>query len=154
MRFICDTTVGKLAKYLRIFGLDTVTISSPDELNQYIQSTGSPLLFTRRTKNISYRPMKLIKTNRIKEQIEEIEDLIKPYLKRKKFMTRCIECNSLLTSVEKKDIEALVPEYIYHNHEAFKICLSCKKVYWAGTHANKIKKRIKTLNLDVYEQKL
>ena len=62
-------------------------------------------------------------------------------------MTRCIECNTLLESAEKADIEARVPEYIYHHHEEFKVCPSCKKVYWEGTHAEQMKKWTEVLKI-------
>lgn len=151
MTFLCDSTLGKLKKYLRMLGFDTVSIDNPDILKSYEQSNCPPLFFTKKTKNISYHPITVIKTNKIEEQIREIKDIIKPYLNKNIFMTRCIECNSLLESTDKKDIEARIPEYIYHNHEEFKVCPSCKKVYWEGTHANRIKKWIRTLNLNIDE---
>ena len=145
MRFICDSMLGKLTKYLRILGFDAISISNLDALNTYKNLVDTPLLFTRRRKTISYQPMILIKTNRIEEQIKEIENSIKPYINGNDFMTRCIECNALLESTEKENIEARVPEYIYHHHEEFKVCPSCKKVYWEGTHTKHIKKWTTTL---------
>ena len=145
MRFICDSMLGKLTKYLRILGFDAISISNLDALNTYKNLVDPPLLFTRRRKTISYQPMILIKTNRIEEQIKEIENSIKPYINGNDFMTRCIECNALLESTEKENIEARVPEYIYHHHEEFKVCPSCKKVYWEGTHTEQMKKWIEGL---------
>jgi|WetSurMetagenome_2_1015567.scaffolds.fasta_scaffold780793_2 uncharacterized protein len=140
MRFICDSTLGKLTKYLRVLGLNTISITNLDSLDTYKSQIDPPLLFTKRRKAISYQPVICIETNRIEEQIKEIEDCIKPYISTDDFMTRCIECNTLLESAEKADIEARVPEYIYHHHEEFKICPACKKVYWEGTHAQQMKK--------------
>ena len=140
MRFICDSTLGKLTKYLRILGFDTISINNLDILNKYKNLADPPLLFTKRIKIISYQPTIFIQTNKIQEQIKEIENIIKPYINGKDFMTRCIECNTLLEFVQKEDIEACVPEYIYHHHEEFKVCPSCKKVYWEGTHAEQMKK--------------
>ena len=145
MRFICDSTLGKLTKYLRILGFDTVLIDNSDTLDQYKQFADPPHFFTKRTKNILYHPITLISTNRIEEQMKEIEDIIRPHIDNKMFMTRCIECNTLLESAEKKDIEARVPEYVYHHHEEFELCPSCKRVYWEGTHTERMKKWIKAL---------
>jgi uncharacterized protein len=147
MRFICDSTLGKLIKYLRMLGFDTVSINNLDALKTYKNQADLPLLFTKRKKAISYQPTIFIETNRIEEQIQEIENSIKPYIKANDFMTRCIECNTLLESTEKADIEARVPEYIYHHHEEFKICPACKKVYWEGTHTEHMKKWVSDLNL-------
>ena len=140
MRFICDSTVGKLTKYLRILGFDTISVDDPVILDKYKQLADPPLLFTKRIKIISYQPMVFILTNNIHEQIKEIENIIKPHINSKTFMTRCIECNTLLEFVQKKDIGARVPEYIYHHHEEFKLGPSCKNIYWEGTHAEQMKK--------------
>jgi hypothetical protein len=140
MKFICDHTLGKLTKYLRILGFDTASITSLDILNKYKRLANPPLLFTKMLKSISYQPIVFIRTNNIQEQIKEIGDIIRPYNNDKNFMTRCIECNVLLECVQKEDIEPLVPEYVYHHHEEFKACPSCKKVYWEGTHTEQMKK--------------
>jgi uncharacterized protein with PIN domain len=145
MRFICDSTLGKLAKYLRVLGFDTVSINNLEMLNAYKNLADPPLLFTRRRKTILYRPIIFIQTNRIEEQIKEIENSIKPHINGHDFMTRCLECNSPLESTEKMDIEARVPEYIYHHHEKFKVCPSCKKVYWEGTHTEHMEKWTRVL---------
>jgi hypothetical protein len=140
MRFICDSALGKLTKYLRVLGFDTISINSLNILQSYKNLPDPPLLFTKRTKVIIYQPTIFIQTNRIEEQIEEIENSIKPYINDKNFMTRCIECNTLLESTKKEDIEGRVPEYVYHHHERFKVCPSCRKIYWEGTHTEQMKK--------------
>jgi uncharacterized protein len=140
MRFICDSTLGKLTKHLRMLGFDAIFTNSLDTLNRYKNSADPPLFFTKRKKAISYQPAIFVEKNKIDEQIEEIENYIRPYINANDFMTRCIECNTLLEPIEKEDIEARVPEYIYHHHEEFKVCTACKKVYWQGTHAEQMKK--------------
>ncbi|OPY71616.1 MAG: hypothetical protein A4E64_03231 [Syntrophorhabdus sp. PtaU1.Bin058] len=57
-------------------------------------------------------------------------------------MSRCIECNVPLVAAAREDIEHHVPEYIYHHHKDFKQCPSCKRVYWGGSHTEKMKKWI------------
>jgi uncharacterized protein len=140
MRFICDNTLGKLTKYLRILGFDALSVHNLDVLNAYKDQDNPPLFFTKRRKTISYQPTIFIESDLIQEQIKEIGESIKPYVNENNFMTRCIECNTLLASAEKKDIEARVPEYVYHHHEEFKVCPSCEKVYWKGTHTEQMKK--------------
>ncbi len=79
MRFICDSTLGKLTRYLRILGFDTVFLNNFDILEKYKNLADPPLLFTKRTKTILYQPMILIQTNRIGEQIKEIENIIEDH---------------------------------------------------------------------------
>jgi len=145
MRFICDVMLGKLTKYLRVLGFDTIFLKNLDVLETYKNLADPPLLFTKRTKTIPYRPSIFIQANEIQTQMKEIKEVIRPYIDHSAFMTRCIECNSFIESVESKDIEAHVPEYIYHHHKEFKMCPSCKKVYWEGTHTEQMKKWIEGL---------
>lgn len=145
MRFICDNTLGKLTKYLRILGFDTISLYSPDRLDEYKNMDAPPLFFTKRTKRILYEPTVFVRADKIKEQLKEIEDIIRPHINNRMFMTRCVECNALLESVPKEEVESRVPEYTYHHHEEFKMCPSCNKVYWEGTHTEHIKEWIGTL---------
>ena len=140
MRFICDSTLGKLTKYLRMLGLDTVLVRNPDALTTYKDLADLPLLFTKKEGPIAYHPIIRIKTDRVDEQIREIENVIGPYVNSELFMTRCLECNTILQHTDKEDIETRIPEYIYHHHEQFKICPSCRRVYWEGTHTERMKK--------------
>lgn len=142
MRFICDSMLGNLAKHLRILGLDTVSIENPDSLYLYTNASDPPLFFTKRTKTLSYQPTIFIGSDTIEEQLGEIKNIIQPFIDPEIFMKRCIECNTLLESIAKEDIEAYVPEYVYHHHKDFKQCPSCKKVYWEGTHTKEMNKWI------------
>ena len=142
MRFICDNTLGKLTKYLRILGFDTILLHDSNTLNEYRNLDIHPLFFTKKTKHPAYESTVVIHANRIEEQFKEIEDIIRPHIDSRMLMTRCIECNTLLRSVQKEEIESRIPEYIYHHHEKFMVCPSCNKIFWEGTHAEHIKEWI------------
>lgn len=145
MRFICDSMLGNLAKHLRILGLDTVSVENPDRLEPFKNRADPPCFFTKRTKTLPYQPTVFIHADTIEEQLIEIKSIIQPFIDPDIFMKRCIECNALLEFVAKEDIEAFVPEYVYHHHEHFKRCLSCNKVYWEGTHTKEMKKWIERI---------
>jgi uncharacterized protein with PIN domain len=58
---------------------------------------------------------------------------------------RCLRCNALLKQVAKADvIDELEPlTKIYY--EQFRRCPDCGRVYWSGSHYEKLKKRIETI---------
>jgi uncharacterized protein with PIN domain len=60
-----------------------------------------------------------------------------------KFLTRCIYCNEELISVQKEDVEGIVPEYVFENNDSFNQCRKCRKIYWRGTHFRRIEERLK-----------
>ncbi|HVN95602.1 MAG TPA: Mut7-C RNAse domain-containing protein [Syntrophorhabdaceae bacterium] len=135
MRFICDITLGRLAKRLRMLGFDTISFTkAEDTLEPYRKLADPPLLLTKRTKPIAYQPVVFVRSNDTEAQLKEIGHLIRPVLDRARFMTRCLACNTLLQAASKEAIEGLIPEYTYHHHSRFKTCPHCKKVYWEGTH--------------------
>lgn len=143
MRFICDVMLGKLARYLRIFGLDAVYLTNYKELREKVDKDVNYLFITKRTKHTPDGSI-VIKSDHVKEQLKEIFPIIKPFLKEELFFTRCLDCNELLKDVEKKDIEGLVPEYVFHNYPEFKRCPSCNKVFWAGSHIEHMERLIES----------
>jgi uncharacterized protein len=137
MRFVCDVMLGKLAKYMRIFGMDTVYARTGAEFEQNMapdQGVG-PYLFTRRLRVRPCDRIVLIRSDRPKDQLREVWHIISPYVDTGNVMSRCIGCNAALVDVSRADIEQYVPEYIFHRYKSFKQCPACRKVYWEGSHA-------------------
>ncbi len=144
MIFLCDLMLGKLAKYLRILGFDTIYITSVAGLDRYKNKNNPPIFFTKRRKqNIPYSNCVFIESNDAFNQLSEIRNIIKPYIDVSAFFKRCIQCNTLLHDTEKDAIEGLVPEFIFHTYSIFKICPICRKVYWKGSHTEHMEKWIK-----------
>jgi len=134
MKFICDAMLGKLAKYLRILGLDAVYTKDLKILEHYKGKTDAPYFLTRTTKKGGYERTIVIRSDKVREQLHEIRGLIRPFIDSAKIMNRCIECNIELVDVQKKHIEQKVPEFVYHQYGQFKECPRCGKVYWEGSH--------------------
>ena len=135
MKFICDAMLGRLSKYLRILGLDAEYTRDLLVLEQYKEQPDSPYFLTRTTKSISYERIIFIKSDKVREQLQEIREIIRPFIDSGKIMNRCIDCNVELVVVEKKDIEQMVPEFVFHQYAQFRSCPKCRKVYWEGSHA-------------------
>ena len=133
MKFICDVMLGRLAKYLRIFGLDAVYLKNYKELHKIVSEDIKYVFFTKRSKDALPGSI-FIKSDNVREQVKEVLPLIRDYLHENSFFTRCLNCNTLLEDVDREDVEGLVPEYIFHNHLTFKKCPFCNKVYWSGSH--------------------
>lgn len=135
MKFICDAMLGKLAKYLRILGLDAEYANSPAVLDRYKGEVELPCFLTKRLKGITYPKVVFIRSDRPRDQLLEVKEIIRPFINREKIMNRCIECNVELADVDKSDIEQYVPEFVFHQYSLFRICPQCRKVYWEGSHA-------------------
>jgi hypothetical protein len=127
--------IGKLAKYLRILGLDAEYMKDIKTLQRYKGLPDPPYFLTRTMKTISYERIIFIKSDKVREQLQEIREIIRPFIDPGKLMNRCIDCNVELVYVEKKDIEQKVPEFVFHQYAQFRSCPKCRKVYWEGSHA-------------------
>lgn len=136
MRFVCDQMLGKLAKYLRILGFDAVYAASPAALDRVRVHEGNRILLTRRKGPSGFTKTIRIDSEHASDQLLEIKPLVAPAISAGAVFGRCIECNVELTEADKADIEPRVPEFVYHHYARFKICPSCKRVYWEGSHTS------------------
>ncbi len=143
MRFACDSMLGKLAKYLRMLGFDTVYVKQPGQIEEYATQEDPPYFLTRRSKEVPYSRTVRLRSEHVREQLQELRQMIKGSFDPEKALARCITCNLPLTPVRKEDIEHLVPEFVFHSYTVFMACSGCRRVYWAGTHAARMSELIK-----------
>jgi uncharacterized protein len=144
-RFILTENLNRLAKWIRLLGYDAVLYKSISFHNlKRIAAKDRRIILTRDSKHLRYAETDkiiLIKSTEHLEQLKEIEDVL--VLREDQFFTRCIICNKLLYAISRDKIKDLVPEYIYRNHSNFKVCRKCGKIYWRGTHYQKMLKTVK-----------
>lgn len=149
IKFIADVMLGKLAKWLRILGFDVFYQNNIEDSKIIeISERENRIILSRDKKLISLAVKNslecvYIESDFVNQQLRQIFNIFKP--NPINILTRCIKCNNLLKDVEKDEIEALVPNFIYNTHSKFSICRKCKKVYWKGSHINKIEDVIKKL---------
>jgi uncharacterized protein len=146
MKFICDTMLGKLAKYLRIAGIDA-SYSSSLTLSQIIAgaSVEQRTILTRRTDLLSAGQQAesyFIKSNYPLEQLQDVIRHFNLQTDSSDFFTRCLECNQLLDAVDKESVAGSVPSYVLSTTDYFARCPHCSKIYWKGTHYGNMLKHL------------
>ena len=160
MKFLVDAMLGKLVRFLRIFGYDTVyadeleklfdmTPVSDDKLKEYAEKEDRIVI----TKDLPF--YNKIRANAVYLRGEGVYNYLNQ-LKLKLNLNyqfdihraRCSICNSVLKRIEDKEfIKQEVLPQTYNNYEEFFQCLNpnCGKIYWNGPHIidilNKIKKK-------------
>ncbi|OGS39405.1 MAG: hypothetical protein A2551_01935, partial [Elusimicrobia bacterium RIFOXYD2_FULL_34_30] len=135
--FIVDKMLGRLAKWLRLFGYDTVYFTEGSDKELVFESVRQQRILLTRDKGISKRkPLKIIFINSEKfaEQIEQLKSDLKIEIDTKKIFTRCIKCNTPLEKIEKEKVKDKVPPYTFETHDDFSYCPKCNKIYWQGSH--------------------
>jgi uncharacterized protein with PIN domain len=55
-------------------------------------------------------------------------------LELKEALTRCIECNAELQARVASTVAERVPPYVRKTQSRYSECPACGRIYWAGTH--------------------
>ena len=158
IKLLTDSMFGRLTRLLRIFGYDTVYAN---DLENYFQVSPVPddLLLKYALEHdriIITRDYPFFKKNRKKIIYMEGEGAYHYLfqLKKKLYLeynfvlqnARCSICNSILKKVKDKEeiINEVKPQTFKYYNEFYQ-CTdeSCRKIYWEGTHIDKIRKQLK-----------
>lgn len=140
VKFLADSMLGRLAKWLRIMGYDTSYLSfyRKEDMGSLIQE-GRTLL-SRRKETIDHYPGSLmIRSDHVKEQLYEIRNEFHLKPDRSQWFTRCLICNVLLKKAQIEHLRVNVPDYIlYENPTYLRICPSCGRYFWPGSHRERM----------------
>ncbi len=142
-RFIVTKELGKLAKWLRILGYDSVYYDGKETAGLVIQALRDKrVLITRSSALTKYTGVQVVvvRSDHVEEQLEQVTRELGLLLDEELLFQRCVECNAPLEDISKKKVEGKVPEYVFETQERFKRCPQCDKVFWKGTHWDMVKK--------------
>ena len=133
--FVADVMLGKLAKWLRLLGYDTLYFreSNDGDLARLARAEGRVLL-TRDRELAKRRALRAlwIENERLEWQLREVFDRLG--LTTNGAFSRCPECNELLTPREPGQVQSKVPPYVFKTQTRFAECPRCGRVFWRGTH--------------------
>jgi uncharacterized protein with PIN domain len=136
--------VGKLARWLRVLGVDVVYSNSfDDDTIVRLAESENRIILTRDTGLIARRMLAkylFIESDHYKEQVRQVLDAFD--INEFKVFSRCLECNTPLESADKEEVFERIPPFVYLTQDRFATCPTCRRVYWHGTHADSILKRI------------
>lgn len=139
--FILDVHLGKLAKYLRMLGFDTLYENNySDPFIIKTAETEKRIILTRDLgilKNKQVTHGYYIRSDKPKEQLREV---IYRFDLRKNIqpLNRCLECNGCINRISKNEIEQHLKPKTRKYFNKFFQCTNCKKIYWEGSHFHKI----------------
>lgn len=147
MKFVVDSMLGKLARWLRILGYDTIyePSLSLSQLMQIAAKQKAVFLTRRKVYPNGYYPTILfnIGSDNFEEQLRYVVEHFGLDIKTKLF-TRCTRCNVKVQQVNKSIFKEIIPAKSFAGYEKFFRCPNCNKIFWSGTHLkntlNKIEK--------------
>ena len=144
MKFIADSMLGKLAKWLRVLGYDTIyrTCYRPHAIDMFVNE-GRILISRQRELAEKYGNSIILNENKTVKQMSELRQAIELAPEQSKWFCRCLVCNSLLQDADENDALGNVPDYVFHqNIKGIRLCPSCGRYYWPGSHKTRMIKQL------------
>jgi aminoglycoside phosphotransferase family enzyme/predicted kinase len=142
-RFLLDTHLGKLARYLRMMGFDAAWCRDADHDGIIRRALDEGRI-------ILTRDVGLLKQARVthgywvrhelpEEQLEEVMAALDLAGQQKPF-SRCMNCNGELRAVRGADGTASLDPAIRARFDAFWRCAACGQLYWRGSHYRRMRR--------------
>ena len=136
-RFVADAHLARLVRYLRMLGFDTLYDTAlGDRQLVKISIRERRVLLTRDHELLMHRDLThgiFVHGEHARQQVRyvlnrlHLADASRPF-------SRCVRCNVLLEDVAREQILARVPVQVAARHGRFRRCPGCERIYWRGTH--------------------
>jgi uncharacterized protein with PIN domain len=138
-RFLLDVHLGRLARRLRILGLDAAyrndagdrELADAGVREDRVLLTQDRGLLRRRSSGCAA----YVRGAGTEEQLRDVLDRFAPPLEH---WTRCPTCNGMLAAVPKRDVLPVLKPGTARSYDSFVRCRSCGQVYWRGAHAHRL----------------
>lgn len=151
-RFLVDAMLGKLARWLALLGYDAKFAGGsgrPDlELLAEAQREGR-IFVTRdgRIPDVAGVRKVVIRHAHFEDQFRQLagELSLKPDPALR--FSRCTQCNEPLETLTREEALPLVPPLVRTLETPFWRCRVCARLYWNGTHTDRIVETIRRLGL-------
>lgn len=149
MRFLCDAMLGGLAKWLRAAGHDTLYASedtdTADRALVRLAMNEERALLTSDGGFLERGPVRdgevaflLVPHLPVEDQLR----LIAGHFGLERHAPRCMRCNGALEELPWEEAERRVPPKVADRQEEFFRCRWCGRLFWYGTHWERIGGRL------------
>jgi len=144
-RFVVDTMLGRLARWLRAMGYDTLypePTPGPAGDRRLLQLARAEdrILVTRDRMLARLAAPRgcLIRSELVDDQLLETVERLGLAQDDKAWLSRCLECNARLEARPRELLIGRVPEHVFATQSDFRGCPVCARVYWAGSHVDRM----------------
>jgi uncharacterized protein with PIN domain len=157
-RFIVDHNVGKLAKWLRMMGYDTLFFSGDNDSRMVALAQKEDRVILTKDTQIMRRHLVtsgqikalLIKGDKPEVQVHQVITTLNLDPQFRPFSI-CLECNQPLLARSKPQVKDLVPPYVFKTQSQYMECPTCHRIYWRGTHWQAMTEKLRRFREDSTE---
>ncbi len=149
-RFLADCMLGRLAKWLRILGYDTLYQRTYPygAVHDSTSLEGRRLLTRCRDTWKAHPGSVFIRSDHIGGQLSQLQEEGWIRANTERAFHRCPVCNGVLVHAGTESARDHVPEYVFYRHgPRFWKCPVCGKYYWHGTHRRRMRIQLEAWGL-------
>ncbi|HLF25812.1 MAG TPA: Mut7-C RNAse domain-containing protein [Anaerolineae bacterium] len=143
---IADVMLGRLAKWLRLLGYDTLYSNSADDVTLLRRAQAEDRVLLTRDRALSrQRGVRAlwIESQELKLQLRQVQTALGSPPDGS--LTRCAVCNARLEAIDRSVVAGRVPPYVFQTQAEFRRCPQCERVYWAATHVARMQELMNEL---------
>ena len=137
MKLVVTAELGRLARWLRILGFDTVVFAQRPRRELVLRSLKEDRVIATRDSRMSrFTGVRMlhIRSDFIEEQLEQVIRELHLAVDTEKLFSICIVCNRQLEEAPRQTVKEKVPPFVFEKTDRFMICPGCRRIYWKGTH--------------------
>jgi uncharacterized protein with PIN domain len=138
-RFLLDVHLGRLARHMRLLGLDTAYRNDADDDELVVQAGAEQRVLLTQDRGLLRRralaDAAYVRGSRADVQLADVLDRFAPPLAP---WSRCPACNGNLEPVGKDEVNHLLEPGTRRTYEDFSRCRACGRPYWRGAHAERL----------------
>jgi uncharacterized protein with PIN domain len=147
-RFIADVMLAKVARWLRLLGLDCShehDIGDADLVRRAIEEARIVLTCDRRLAEEWTQPT--IYVVRAQSTRDQIVDVVRHFALTDsvRIFTRCSRCNRPVVAAQREAVAGRVPERVLATHDLFFVCAQCGRTYWEGSHTERMRRAVDSI---------
>ncbi len=140
-RFVLDVHLGKLARYLRLLGFDTIYERDYDDATIAAISRKERRLLLTRDKGLLKRKAVTrgywLRNIQPRLQIAEVVEAFDLHRVVRVF-SRCMVCNHTLDTVPEALVRDALPAGLRGQFDRLSQCSGCGRLYWPGSHYDRL----------------
>ena len=141
-RFILDVHLGKLARALRLLGFDTAWERVTEKSTLVARSLDEHRIILTRNRELlksgGVTHGYWIRHTDPHRQLSDVIARLELCAQARPF-TRCTVCNGTIELTDTEEARREAPERVRERYDEFYRCQSCGKLYWHGTHYERLK---------------
>ena len=153
IKFLVDTNVAKLARNLRMAGIDAAAVTTAGILDIARQANDEErIILTRNRELLKVRTVCFGQLLRSENPLQQMVEVIQRYDLQNSFrpFSLCLCCNGVLIPIEKEQILDRLKPLTKKYYTDFEQCGSCGKIYWCGSHHEKMAEMLRNVGTSTY----